>query len=261
MKILYVGDIVGAPGRRAFTVAVSRLRQAGPVDFIVANAENAAGGRGLTPEIAQALFSAGADVLTLGDHAWDQKDIIPYLDREPRVLRPANLAPGCPGKGWISVETPAGTVSVLLLIGRVFMPPHADCPFRAVDALLDRVDGAGNIILAELHAEATSEKIAFGYHLNGRVSAVVGTHTHVQTSDEKILSKGTAYLTDLGMTGPKDSVLGRDVPSVLQRFITGMPTKFDVAERDVVLEGALVEVDDRTGRATAIRRVREPIAT
>jgi metallophosphoesterase (TIGR00282 family) len=255
LRILHVGDIVGAPGRRIFARIIPRLRQQWKLDGVVANAENAAAGRGLTPALADELFAAGADALTLGDHAWDQKEIIPYLIREPRIVRPANFAPECPGKGWSMIDLPGGArIAVLSLIGRVFMPP-ADCPFRTADAMLQQIKHP--MVFAEIHAEATSEKIALGRHLEGRVTSLVGTHTHVQTSDETVLPKGTAYLTDLGMTGPKDSVLGRDVSSVLKKFITGLPHKFEVAEDDVALEGAIITADPATGRATAIERIRE----
>ncbi len=257
MKILIVGDIVGSPGRTALARVVGQMRSAGEVDFVVANAENAAGGRGITPALAEDLFRAGADVLTTGDHVWDQKELAKHIDKEPRILRPANYPPACPGKGSITAETPAGRVTVIDLVGRVFMGP-ADCPFRTVDQILN-AGGLGKIVIVDLHAEATSEKIAMGRYLDGRVSAVVGSHTHVQTSDEAILPKGTAYITDLGMTGPKDSVLGRDVESIIKKFITGMPTPFDVATKDVCLEGVLITVDDKTGKAAKIKRVREKI--
>lgn len=257
MKILVVGDIVGSPGRTAFARIVGQMRTAGEVDFVVANAENSAGGRGLTPALAEELFRAGADVLTTGDHVWDQKELAKYIDQEPRILRPANYAPGCPGKGWVNTETPAGRVTVLDLVGRVFMGP-ADCPFRTADQILNQ-GGVGKIVIVDLHGEATSEKIAMGRYLEGRVSVVVGSHTHVQTSDETILPKGTAYITDLGMTGPKDSVLGRDVKSILHKFLTGMPAPFEVASKDVCLEGVLIVVDEKTGKATKIKRVREKI--
>lgn len=257
MKILYVGDIVGSPGRRAFTKIAARFRAEG-ADLVVANGENAAGGRGPTPDIAESLFEAGADVVTLGDHTWDQREIMPYLDTEPRIIRPANFSPRSHGRGMTTVETRQGPVSVAIFIGRVFMPPHADCPFRAADEVLKNKEALGKIILAEIHAEATSEKIAFGRYLDGRVSAIVGTHSHVQTSDERILPNGSAYITDLGMTGPKDSVLGREVEPVIQRFITGMPHRFGVASEDVALEGVLLEIDEHTGRAVSITRLREP---
>lgn len=232
------------------------MRTEEQVDIVIANAENSAAGRGITPTLADELFAAGADVLTLGDHTWDQKEIMPYLDREPRIVRPANFAPGCPGRGVTTVDTPKGRLTVMSLIGRVFMPP-ADCPFRTADEILKKRDALGSVIFAEIHAEATSEKIAIGRYLDGRVTSVVGTHTHVQTSDEAILPKGTAYLTDLGMTGPKDSVLGRALDPVLKKFLTGLPTKFEVATNDVALEGVVVTVDAKTGRATKIKRIRE----
>jgi metallophosphoesterase (TIGR00282 family) len=260
MNILIAGDIVGGPGRLAFAAIVGRMKQAGQVDFVIGNAENAAGGRGLTPPLAAALFAAGADALTLGDHVWDQKEIVKALDREPRLVRPANYAPGCPGRGWSTFETPCGKVTLIALQGRVFMPPN-DCPFRAADAILARGSAdLGKIIVVDMHAEATSEKIALGRYLDGRVSAVVGTHTHVQTADDAILPKGTAYLTDLGMTGPKDSVLGRDVGAVLKKFLTGMPQQFEIATGDVRFEGLLVTVDEKTGLATKVKRVQEKIS-
>ena len=255
MKILIVGDIVGSPGRTAFARIAGRMRHAGEVDFVVANAENAAGGRGVTAALAQELLGAGADVLTLGDHAWDQKDLAGHLEKEDRVLRPANFAPGCPGKGWITATTDKGAVTVINLVGRVFMQPHYDCPFRTVDEILKKGAALGKIVLVDIHAEATSEKIAMGWYLDGRVSAVVGSHTHVQTSDETVLPKGEAYITDLGMTGPKDSILGRDYESVLSRFVTGLPVQFKVAKNDVKLEGVLVPVDAETGKAAGIQRI------
>ncbi|MBT3193843.1 MAG: YmdB family metallophosphoesterase, partial [Verrucomicrobia bacterium] len=213
MKILMVGDIVGAPGRMVFAQVVARLKQSEGVDFVVVNAENAAGGRGLTGKLAEEFLEGGADVVTLGDHAWDQKDLAAFMDTESRVLRPANFAPGCAGRGAVTVETAFGDVSVFSLIGRVFMKPY-DCPFRKADELIG-LHASSKIKLVDLHAEATSEKIVMGRYLDGRVSAVVGTHTHVQTSDEIILPGGTGYLTDLGMTGVKDSAIGRDLDSVL----------------------------------------------
>ncbi len=260
MNILMVGDIVGGPGRRIFARLVGQMRQRGAVDFVVANAENSAGGKGITRSIAEELFAAGADVLTMGDHTWDQKEITGLLEQERRLIRPANFAPGCPGRGIVTVDSPKGRVTVINLVGRVFMPV-TDCPFRTADALLGKEPNMGKVILVDLHAEATSEKMAMGRYLDGRVSAVVGTHTHVQTSDESLLPRKTAYLTDLGMTGPKDSVLGRDFASVLSKFMTGMPAKFEIAEHNTSLEGALIEVDEATGRAVGIRRVREYLDT
>lgn len=256
MKILMVGDIVGSPGRRIFAQVVTRMKQNAEVDFVVVNAENAAGGKGLTGPMADELFSAGADILTLGDHTWDRKEIEIYIDREPRVLRPLNFAPGCPGRGYMTVKTRWGEITVINIIGRVFMSAY-DCPFRTLDALLKEKSKLGKVIVVDFHAEATSEKIVMGRYLDGRVSAVVGTHTHVQTSDEAILPNGTAYITDLGMTGAKDSALGRELESVTSIFLTGMHAKFKIARENVALEGVLVDVDHKTGRARNIKRIRE----
>jgi metallophosphoesterase (TIGR00282 family) len=259
MNILMAGDIVGGPGRLAFAAVAGRMKQARQADFVIANAENAAGGRGITQPLAEALFAAGADAVTLGDHAWDQKELIKTIDREPRIVRPANYAPGCPGRGWSTFETPHGKITVISLQGRTFMPP-SDCPFRAADVILGRGNAdLGKIIVVDMHAEATSEKIAMGRYLDGRVSAVVGTHTHVQTADDAILPKGTAYLTDLGMTGPKDSVLGRDLAAVLKKFLTGMPQQFEIATGDVRCEGLLMTVDEKTGQATKVKRIQEKL--
>lgn len=254
--ILMVGDIVGGPGRKVFARLAGQMKQRGEVDVVIANAENAAGGKGANRAVAEELLNAGADVLTMGDHTWDQKEIVQLLAVERRIIRPANFAPACPGRGIVSVDTRKGRVTVINLVGRVFMPV-TDCPFRAVDALLAKEPNLGKVILVDMHAEATSEKLAIGRYLDGRVTAVVGTHTHVQTSDECILPKKTAYLTDLGMTGGKDSILGRDLASVLSKFVTGMPAKFEIAENDVMLEGALIDVDETTGKARKITRVRE----
>lgn len=255
MNVLVVGDIVGSPGRRVFKSVARRLRESGAVHAIIANAENAAAGNGITPDLADELFKAGADVLTLGDHTWNQKGIEAYIPQQRQLLRPANFAKGCPGNGWTTVQTSLGPLTVINLIGRVFMPP-AECPFLTADALLKAIP-AGSPVIVDMHAEATSEKIALGWYLDGRVSAVLGSHTHVQTSDGRILPNGTACLTDLGMTGPSASVLGRAVEPVLRKFITGMPTKFDVAEGPAVLEGAIVSIDRSTRKAVSIAVVRE----
>ncbi len=255
MKILMVGDIVGSPGRRIFKQVVKRLRADNAVHAVVANAENAAAGSGITADIAAELFAAGADVLTLGDHTWNQKGIEAFIAGEKRLLRPANYPAGCPGNGWTTIQTTLGQLTVINLLGRVFMPPM-DCPFRCADELLKRIP-AGPPVVVDFHAEATSEKIAMGWHLDGRVAAVVGSHTHVQTSDEHLLPAGTAYLTDLGMTGPSASVIGREVAPVLRKFITGMPARLEVAKGAAVLEGALLELDRASGRAVSITRLRE----
>ncbi len=255
MKILFVGDVTGSPGRLVLAQVVARMRREKGVTFVVVNGENAAGGRGITLKLAEVFFAAGVDVITMGDHVWDQKEMVAAIERETRIIRPANFAPGCPGQGCVTVDTPEGPVTVMQFIGRVFMKPN-DCPFRAVDALLQQ-PGLGRIKLVDFHAEATSEKIVFGRYLDGRVSAVVGTHTHVQTADEVLMPGGTAYLTDLGMTGVTDSAIGRELAPVLQTFVTGMPAKFDMAKGDPVLHGALVDVDAQTGRCRKITRIRE----
>jgi metallophosphoesterase (TIGR00282 family) len=259
MKIIMVGDIVGAPGRRAFAQVITRFKRDGKADFVVANAENAAAGKGLTGQLADELFGAGADVLTLGDHAWDQREFASCIERSERIVRPANFAPGCPGRGCVTVTGPDQVqVSVINLVGRVFMNPY-DCPFRAADEILKKTATLGRVILVDMHAEATSEKVVMGRYLDGRVTAVVGTHTHVQTSDEALLPKGTAYITDLGMTGPKDSALGRELDAVTAMMLTGMRKKFEVAARNVCLEGVLIDVDPATGKARSIKRLRETV--
>lgn len=258
MKVMMVGDLVGATGRKAFADVVARYKAAGKADVVVVNAENAAGGKGLTGTLAEELFKAGADAVTLGDHTWDQKELAAYLPHEKRVLRPANFAPACPGHGMVGFETDWGRVTVVNLVGRVFMNP-VDCPFRTVDALLRAGAALGRVVLVDMHAEATSEKIVMGRYLDGRVTAVVGTHTHVQTSDEQVLPGGTAYITDLGMTGPKHSALGRDLESVKDMFVSGMPARFKLGREGAKLEGALIDVDRETGKAFGIQRIREEL--
>ena len=257
MKILMVGDIVGGPGRMAMARVATRYKAEGRADVVVANAENSAAGRGITSTLAEELFAGGADALTMGDHVWDQKESMAYFDREPRIVRALNLPLGCPGKGVTTIQTKAGPLTIIQLMGRTFMNITADCPFRAIDEWLKKNGSMNKMILVDMHAEATSEKVAMGRFLDGRVSAVLGTHTHIQTADEAILPKGTAYLTDLGMTGPCDSVIGRTTDAIVARFITGMPTKFEIASGDVRLHGALLSVDSATGKALKIKRVEE----
>ncbi len=256
MKVLLVGDIVGRPGRNAFNQVVGQLKREGRVDFIIANGENAASGRGPTPEIANAILSAGADVITLGDHAWDSKEMVAGIDMESLIVRPANFPKSAPGKGFVRVDTPEGPITVLQLIGRVFMQPTYDCPFQLADRMLKGELSSDKVIFVDFHGEASSERMAMGRFLDGRVSAVFGTHTHCQTSDETVFPNGTAYITDLGMTGPRDSVLGREVEPVVKKFLTGVPQKFDVAKGDPTLEGAIVDVDMKTGKARGIERLR-----
>lgn len=256
MNVLLVGDIVGKPGRNAFTQIAAQLRAEGRVDFIIANGENSAAGRGPTPEIANAILNAGADVMILGDHAWDSREMVAGIDLEDRIIRPANFGKGAPGKGWVRVETPEGPLVVLQLICRVFMQPSYDCPFQMADRMLKGELGGDKVILVDFHGEASSERMAMGRFLDGRVTSVTGTHTHCQTSDNRIFPNGTAYMTDLGMTGPQDSILGREIEPVIKKFLTGVPQKFDVAKGDPTLEGAIVDVDMKTGKARSIERVR-----
>ncbi len=254
MKSLWTGDIVGSPGRRIFKNLVKQLRDAGQVNAVIANAENAAAGSGITEALAKELLDAGADVLTLGDHTWGQKGTEQLLAHERRVIRPLNMPEGCPGVGCTTVQTPMTPITVISLLGRVFMQP-ADCPFRAVDRALKALPGNCGPIFVEIHAEATSEKVALGRYLDGRVCAVAGTHTHVPTNDAAILPKGTAYITDLGMTGASDSVIGRELFPVLQKFTTGIPARFEVAKGPAVVQGVLIDIDRATGKANSITPV------
>jgi metallophosphoesterase (TIGR00282 family) len=246
--ILAIGDIVGKPGRRAISQLLPGLRQQYRTDLVIANGENAAGGVGLTPSTAKELLDTGVDVLTSGNHIWVHKEIIPYLDGEMPILRPLNYPPGVPGKGHIVI----GQVAVVNLIGRTFMG-DVDCPFRAMDQLLTELKQP--IIIVDFHAEATSEKGAMGRYLDGRVSAVLGTHTHVGTIDAQLLPQGTAYVTDIGMTGPLDSVIGDDAEAVIQRFLTRMPYRLSVGKGKTAFNAILVKVDDDTGRALSIERI------
>ena len=257
MKILFIGDVVGAPGRRILKSMVARVRHEGTVHAIIVNGENAAAGNGITSTLADEMFDYGIDAMTLGDHVWDQKEVGSYLDKERRIVRPLNLPRGCPGRGWTSVPTEFGPLHIVSLLGRVFMDYPYESPFAAMDDLLAGPLPRNGITLVDFHAEATSEKICMGWYLDGRVSAVVGTHTHVQTSDARILPQGTAYITDLGMTGPRDSVIGRDVVPVTQRFTTSIPARFEVAGGPAVIEGALITLNRTTGKATSIASFRE----
>ncbi|MBI5396927.1 MAG: TIGR00282 family metallophosphoesterase [Verrucomicrobia bacterium] len=258
MKLLFIGDIVGEPGREAVRGLCRMLCERDGISYVIANGENIAGGNGLTLQTARELLAAGVDVITSGDHVWDQKDFVADIIREPRVLRPANYPPGTPGEGaivWKREGLPP--IAVLNLQGRVFMPALEN-PFTVADTLVQRLRKQTPIIVVDMHAEATSEKIAMGRFLDGRVSAVIGSHTHVQTADEQIFPSGTAFLSDAGFTGPQESILGREMEPVIRRFVTQMPQRFKVATQRVVLHGAVIEVDDATGRAKAIRRVAEP---
>lgn len=256
MKILMVGDIVGGAGRRIFAQVVPQLRADGSVHAVVANAENVAGGSGITRALAEELFNAGADVLTLGDHTWGQRETEKAFAGEKRLIRPANFVPACPGAGWTVVQTPLGPLAVLNLLGRVFMPPM-DCPFRQADATLKAMPG-GVTTVVDFHAEATSEKIAMGLYLDGRVSAMAGSHTHVQTSDARVLPGGTGYITDMGMTGPSTGVIGRESEPVLRKFLTGMPSRFKVAGGPVGLEGVIFDIDRITHKCLSAKALRIP---
>lgn len=255
MKILFIGDVVGKPGRDAVQTMVPILRAEFAPDLVIANAENAAGGWGITPEIARVMLDEGMDVLTLGNHTWSKRDVEHLLSSESRVLRPANYPPGVPGRGFGLYKTLTGTlVGVANLNGRTFMEPLDD-PFRVADEIITHLRPLTPILFFDFHAETTSEKSAFGWHCDGRVSAVVGTHTHVQTADERVLPGGTAFITDAGMCGPDNSVIGMDVEVVLLRFRTQMPHRFKVAEGVVRLCGVVIDVDEQTGKARSIERL------
>ena len=257
LTLLFLGDIVGEPGRRAVIDVLPRWKEERGIDFIVVNGENSANGRGITPNIAIALLRAGAAVITTGDHIWDQKEILPFLDDEPRLLRPINYPPGTPGGGSIVLETAKGKVAVVNVQCRTFMNPPLENPFLAMRDEVNRLRAETPIILVDVHGETTSEKIALGRYLDGRVSAVLGTHTHCQTADEQIFPGGTAYLTDAGFCGPTESCLGRELRPIIERFLTGRPILFPIAGGPVGLRGALVEIDEKTGRALSITRVAE----
>ncbi len=257
MNIIFIGDVVGKPGRRILAQMLPALRREVGADFVIANGENSAGGFGITPETLDDLLSAGVDVVTGGNHTWQAREIYTLLESSLSLLRPANYPPGTPGRGsgvFKSSGSTPGTVAVLNLEGRVFMQPLAS-PFEVAREEAERLSRDAKVIVVDMHAEATSEKIALGWYLDGRVSAVIGTHTHVQTADERILPAGTAYLSDAGMTGPRDSVIGMGRDEVLQRFLTLLPVRFDVASGPAQLNGVVVEVDESTGRARRIQRV------
>jgi metallophosphoesterase (TIGR00282 family) len=250
MLILAIGDVIGKPGRQAVHDLVPDLRKEYGIDLVIANGENAAGGFGLTVATMQELLDDGVDVITSGNHIWAQKEIIPYLDEDVPVLRPLNYPPGVPGRGYLRKNN----VMVVNLIGRTFMTSY-DCPFRTMDKLLEGLASRPRVIVVDFHAEATSEKVALGRYLDGRVSAVLGTHTHVGTIDTRILPGGTAYVTDIGMTGPDDSVIGDDVDAVIQRFLTMLPHHLSVGKGQPVFTAIMVEVDDKRGKASSIERI------
>jgi metallophosphoesterase (TIGR00282 family) len=260
VRILFIGDIVGEPGRAAVKQLVPKLRHRLDLGLVIANGENSAGGSGVTVNTAAEIFASGVDVITTGDHLWDQKEVTSLLQNEPRFLRPVNYPPGTIGRGSAIIQLDnSPPVAVLNVQGRTFMP-DLDNPFHAAKAAVERLRKSAAIIFVDMHAEATSEKIALARMLDGQVSAVVGTHTHVQTADEQIFPGGTAYLTDAGFTGPHESVLGREIEPVIRRFVTNLPQRFAVASGRVLLQGVVVEVDPHTGRALKIERVSEPFA-
>ena len=258
LRLLFLGDIIGEPGRSAVIAMVPKLKAEWEIDFVVANGENAAAGRGITGKISIDLLRAGIAVITTGDHIWDQKDIISYIGTEPRLLRPLNYPPGTPGHGSIVLETAKGKVGVINVQGRTFMLPSLENPFRLIEEEVLRMQEETRVIFVDVHAETTSEKIAMGRFLDGEVSAVAGTHTHVQTADEQIFEGGTAFICDAGMCGPTRSILGREIQPILQRFLSSMPVVFPVARGDIKLHGLLIDIDETTGRALAVRRVEEP---
>ncbi len=259
MNILFLGDIIGKQGRKVVKNLLSRVKSDYNVEFVVANGENGAGGFGLTCDTAQELFNCGVDVITSGNHIWDKKDIYNELEENLRILRPLNYPEGIPGKGYTILRTETGkSICVINLQGRIFMPP-IDCPFKAVENALEKIDGKGvKAILVDFHAEATSEKMAMGKFLDGRVSAVLGTHTHVQTADEKILPEGTGYITDLGMTGPHDSVIGMEYEKSLKRILFQIPFRLNVARKDLRLNGVFLKINEESGKCELIKRLNIP---
>jgi len=255
MKVLFIGDIVGKIGRNATKALLPTVVSRYKIDFVIANGENAAGGFGITDKIVSEIFSYGVHAITTGNHVWDKKEFIPQISKEDRVLRPFNYPPGVPGFGSLLYSLHDGTkVAVLNLSGRVFMS-NIDCPFRAGKEEVERLHTIAKMIIIDFHAEATSEKIAFGYYMDGKVSAVIGTHTHVQTADEKILPGGTAYITDVGMTGPSDSVIGIEKEQIIQRFLTNMPMRFETAKGEGIFSAVIIEMDEQTGKSTEIKRL------
>jgi len=259
VKILFVADIIGKPGREVVKDMLPRTKEDEDIEFVIANCENAAGGFGLTPKISREILSSGVDVITMGNHVWARKEISEIIEEE-NILRPANFPSEVPGKGWTVIQAANGIkVGVINLLGRVFMST-LECPFRTADRIIEEINKETKIIAVDMHAEITSEKVAMGWYLDGKVSAVIGTHTHVPTADERILPQGTAYITDVGMTGPLDSVIGIKKEIILKKYLTQMPIRFEVAGNDLVFAGAVVEVDEKTGKARSITRFAKPFA-
>lgn len=255
IKVLFIGDIVGSVGRKSVQDVLPALKKKYAPDFIIANGENAAGGKGITADIAKQFFDLGIHGLTMGNHTWDNKNIFDFIDQERRIVRPANYPTGTPGQGLMTLKDREKELTIINLQGRAFLPP-LDCPFQKADQMIHQLPKKTKCILVDFHAEATSEKIAMGYYLDGRVSAVIGTHTHVQTHDERILSGGTAYITDVGMSGPRDGVLGMEKEAVLQKFTTQLPVRFQVQEGKWHLHAVVIDIDEETGKSTRIQLVR-----
>jgi hypothetical protein len=259
MKILFIGDIVGRPGREAVAKLLPILKKEYQLQFIIANAENAAGGSGITSGVSGELFDSGIDVLTSGDHIWKKREIFEFINQEERILRPLNFPIGAPGRGFGVFKTKEGfKVGVINVNGRVFMEA-LDCPFRTTLVAVEALSKETKVIIVDVHAEATSEKVALGWYLDGRVSAILGTHTHIQTADERILPQASAYLTDVGMTGPYDSVIGRRIEDVLERFLSCVPVRFEVAQDNIQLQGVVLDIDEKTGKARAITRIQRKV--
>ena len=257
MKVIFLGDIIGKPGRNALIKKLDFLIRENEADMVIANGENAAGGIGISPEVCDSLLKMGVDIVTSGNHIFKKKEIIDYLDFEPRLLKPANYPPDTPGKGYhiFEVEKLGGLkVAVINICGRVFVE-DLDCPFRTIDRILGYIKGETPVIIVDMHAEVTSEKVAMGWFLDGRVSAMIGTHTHIQTADERVLPGGTAYITDAGMVGPRDSVIGVKKENIIKRFITQMPQQFTVAKEDVWINGVAIDIDEKSGMARQIVRI------
>ncbi len=253
MNILFIGDVVGRPGRNYLSKNLKRLIDENSIDFTIVNGENSAGGVGITKSTYDELLGFGADMITLGNHSWSKKEVYDFIEESDRLVRPANYPKGTPGKGYRISEKAGKKIAVINLCGRVFMD-CIDCPFRTVDEILNEINNMADIIIVDFHGEATSEKLAMGWYLDGKVHAVLGTHTHVQTSDERVLPGGTAYITDTGMTGPRDSILGVDKDIVIRKFITGMPARFEVARGDIVLGAVIIRLDDDC-KVTGISRI------
>ncbi len=254
MKVLFIGDIFGNPGRKAVKEMLPKLKKEKGFDFCIANGENAAGGKGITYVVAQELYKMGIDAITMGNHVWSKSEILNFIDCDKKIVRPANMPQELPGKGAIIIENDKAKIGILNILGRVYMD-NIDCPFKAAERELEYLKSMTKVVLVDFHAEATSEKLAMAWHLDGRVSCVLGTHTHVQTADERILPFGTGYMSDVGMTGPYDGIIGVDRELIIQRFLTHMPTKFEVAKGDVQFNAVSLDIDEKTGKTMLIERI------